>query len=126
MGCTPGLRYGVTITNLLGRFSFDFNLMRRVKLNNRFFLQPYLRTRDFLRPIAGASEGKGDEGEAGEVADRTYELFAVMIHQGTARGGHYFAYIKVRAESTFYLLWQLALVSKVDPMCDDVPAAHGW
>lgn len=70
------------LTLHLKRFSFDFNLMKRIKLNNAFGLVPTLNTADFM--TSDMIEGDGDE----------YELFAIMIHQGTARGGHYFAYIK--------------------------------
>ena len=76
------------------RFAFDFNLMRRIKLSDRFFLQPRMRASEFLRPEVAVDGDSGEQsGEA--VADQEYELFAIMIHQGTARGGHYFAYIKV-------------------------------
>jgi len=78
----------------LKRFSFDFQRMRRVKLSNRFFLQETLAARDFLHESAVAGVGE-DDGPAFDM-DTEYELFAIMIHQGTAHGGHYFAYIKVR------------------------------
>lgn len=45
------------------------------------------------------STDEGDDGDGDQATTRNedgeYELFAVMIHQGTARGGHYYAYIKV-------------------------------
>ena len=31
-----------------------------------------------------------------------YELFSVMIHSGSANGGHYYAYIKSLAETQWY------------------------
>lgn len=44
---------------------------------------------------AAGNKDSSDEGDATRNEDGEYELFAVMIHQGTARGGHYYAYIKV-------------------------------
>lgn len=85
------------------RFAFDFNLMRRVKLSDRFFLQPRMKASEFLRAEVmadGAGGEDGGEGDGTAGGDQEYELFAIMIHQGTARGGHYFAYIKVRAHSS--------------------------
>lgn len=32
----------------------------------------------------------------------TYELFAIMIHSGSASGGHYYAYIKEFENSEWY------------------------
>ena len=46
------------------------------------------------------------DGDAAEVAMQEggldYELFAVLIHSGTAVGGHYFAYIKDLTEQRWY------------------------
>ena len=101
----------------LRRFDFDWATMTRVKVDDELLFPRALDAR-------GLASGRDERGGAAPRDD--YELLAALMHTGSAHAGHYFAYIKVRAESTFYLLWQLALVSKVDPMCDDVPAAHGW
>ena len=53
----------------------------------------------------GAADGGGAAGEEGPSRCRAsvnpvfddglhYELFSIMIHSGSALGGHYFAYIK--------------------------------
>ena len=57
-----------------------------------------------MRPYIDVPDG-GEGGRGGEAAAKPptqplqYELFAVMIHHGTAMGGHYFAYIKACASA---------------------------
>lgn len=63
----------------LKRFSFDFRIMRRVKLHTVLTLE---RTLDLSMHVADAAPG-----------ELRYELYGVMIHLGSAMGGHYFAYI---------------------------------
>lgn len=67
----------------LKRFSFDFRIMRRVKLHTALNIEkevdmaPFLATSDTHTPQP----------------DLRYELYGIMIHMGSAMGGHYFAYI---------------------------------
>ncbi|GMS84196.1 hypothetical protein PENTCL1PPCAC_6371, partial [Pristionchus entomophagus] len=59
----------------------------------------------------GVDNAKGGVGHRLDVAEAdrllengpfVYELFSVMVHQGNAAGGHYFAYIKNMDESEWY------------------------
>lgn len=62
---------------------YDFALQRRVKLFDPVTFPALLDMKPFLIPTATVDNCK-------------YELYSVLVHHGTAMGGHYFAYIKVR------------------------------
>lgn len=71
----------------LYRFVYDFALQRRVKLYDAVSFPDTLDMSPFLF-------------EAPAVPDaNVYELFSVLVHFGTAMGGHYFAYVKVSIHS---------------------------
>ena len=40
--------------------------------------------------------------EAPQQTSAVYDLFAVLMHSGTAMGGHYYAYIKSLADQVYY------------------------
>jgi ubiquitin carboxyl-terminal hydrolase 47 len=48
-----------------------------------------------------------------EQGDSVYELYAIMIHNGGAYGGHYFAYIKDCAGSGEWSNYNDSTVSKI-------------
>uniref|UniRef100_A0A2C9JXG3 USP domain-containing protein n=1 Tax=Biomphalaria glabrata TaxID=6526 RepID=A0A2C9JXG3_BIOGL len=70
------------LTLSLLRFSYDLTKMTRYKENGRF-------TFPFDLDMSPYSE-KGSVGDP----DCQYELFSVVVHRGSAFGGHYFAYIR--------------------------------
>ncbi|CAD5212825.1 unnamed protein product [Bursaphelenchus okinawaensis] len=110
----------------LKRFSFDYNTMHRIKLNDRVTFPDYLDLNDYLykppeekpkmswasvakkrpSPVPTEPEIKPegdwfnilpdseDVEKMLEKGPNVYELFSVMVHQGSATGGHYYAYIK--------------------------------
>lgn len=53
---------------------------------------------NYLVSRAEQNDGHLDDKEVDMLLKRDgpflYELFSVMVHQGSASGGHYFAYIK--------------------------------
>ena len=66
----------------LKRFTFNYVSMQRIKLDSVFTFQRQLDMSAFV-PDSTAAD-----------SDLQYELYGILIHVGTARGGHYFAYIK--------------------------------
>ncbi len=68
---------------------YDFSLQRRVKLYDPVSFPDVLDMTPFLFEAASSTE------------PNPYELFSVLVHFGTAMGGHYFAYIKVSMRSVF-------------------------
>lgn len=114
------------LTIQLKRFDFDYNTMHRIKLNDRmtfpdvldlnpFVYHPDSKETDFTTgTTASAGWNQGDSVSAGQQLDRAYvnkllkrgeyvyELFSVMVHQGSAAGGHYFAHIKNLDQGRWY------------------------
>ncbi|EAR90666.1 ubiquitin carboxy-terminal hydrolase (macronuclear) [Tetrahymena thermophila SB210] len=72
------------LTLSLNRFTFDYDKLERVKLNQKyefgleFNIAPFLENSDI--------DDSSDE--------YNYELFTVLIHRGSAHGGHYHTYIR--------------------------------
>ncbi|GFR75865.1 ubiquitin carboxyl-terminal hydrolase 40 [Elysia marginata] len=64
------------------RFSYDFVKMSRYKENGRFTF-----------PMEIDMSPYSEKGEC-QPEDMIYELFSVVVHRGSAFGGHYFAYIR--------------------------------
>ncbi|KAK0395740.1 hypothetical protein QR680_001407 [Steinernema hermaphroditum] len=108
----------------LKRFDYDYSLGHRVKLNERVSFPDLLDLNDFIynpESLNGyppskmsysnavknsiVEDGEDDE-EAGNEVNLTlaqrmlergpnvYELYSIMVHQGSTTGGHYFAYVK--------------------------------
>ena len=68
------------LTIQLKRFVFDFNLMQRTKLQHRVSF-PQMIDMSAYMPAGGGGA-------------LIYDLFAVLMHSGTANGGHYYSYIR--------------------------------
>ena len=74
-------------------FIFDYGLGRRVKLFDPVSfpevldMAPFLHTEDADKATGHTSDPSLDP--------LLYDLYAVLVHYGSAMGGHYFAYIKV-------------------------------
>lgn len=70
---------------------------------------------------AEQNDGHLDEQEVDTLLKRDgpflYELFSVMVHQGSASGGHYFAYIKWIFK--LHVLWMLKKIA-----CTSVRDVH--
>ncbi|CAG5121235.1 unnamed protein product [Candidula unifasciata] len=70
------------LTVSLLRFSYDFVKMSRYKENGRFTFPMQLDMSPYSEK--GSTEDN----------DNLYDLFSVVVHRGSAFGGHYFAYIR--------------------------------
>jgi ubiquitin C-terminal hydrolase len=102
-------KFPYVLTLQLKRFDFDYQTMRRIKLNNKVTFPHVLDMNLVLDGYVPRPES--DE----ELLDKeldykrrvqqeieralmhgpyVYELYAVLVHRGSALGGHYYAYIK--------------------------------
>ena len=85
------------LTLHLKRFVFDMQTLRRKKLNHRVTFPATLDAASLFRPPPLEADGGGD-GETGDVSD-VYECVGVLVHSGTAHGGHYFALLRTGEEA---------------------------
>ena len=126
----------------LNRFDFDYSTMSRFKLSNTVTFPEILNVKKYLdeenekpsetisepfdkiSPVADFSENLSARGERDESYDSRfdYELFSIMIHSGSATGGHYYAYIKC-FESNQWYNFNDERVSKLDRQ--DIKKAFG-
>ncbi|XP_054627080.1 ubiquitin carboxyl-terminal hydrolase 47 isoform X2 [Dunckerocampus dactyliophorus] len=82
------LHFPYLLTLQLKRFDFDYTTMHRIKLNDRMTFPEELDMSPFI-----------------DVEDEslpTFELFSVMVHSGSAAGGHYYACIKSFTDGQWY------------------------
>ena len=113
----------------LGRFIFDYQTMRRVKINDACSLPESINMDDLLKGYVSKPENKenGNPIESIKLTTKeeqvqvqvqvqeqeqeqetnidiptlgTYELMATMVHSGTAQGGHYRAFIRDQKNKT--------------------------
>jgi hypothetical protein len=104
------------LTLQLMRFDYDYNTMRRIKINERCSFPFWLDMAPFLGPKNGrqtdvkanvdsdpdAMEVETSQPVLDENSPFLYELYAVMIHSGSALGGHYYAYLKSLKSKKWY------------------------
>ena len=96
----------------LKRFDFDYTTLSRFKLNNAVTFPEILNVKKYLVEEERAEPSNDDEvpdlvsdteeQEEDEAALYKYELFSIMIHSGSATGGHYYAYIKCFEQNQWY------------------------
>ncbi|CAM9129475.1 unnamed protein product, partial [Discosporangium mesarthrocarpum] len=93
----------------LKRFEFDFEQMRKVKVNDLCEFPMELDMRPFTKEGLERQHQQGEPGEAQGQGDLNqkrptskgdayynYLLAGVLVHAGTADSGHYYSYIKER------------------------------
>lgn len=148
------------LTLQLKRFAFDFNLLHRVKLNDRITFPKHLNLNKYIPPddddndeslsqksdspssietetdsgvsltssendavtedelndmpmdvseksctcagLDGVEESDSIQGLKGPEGPYMYELFSIMIHSGSAIGGHYYVYIRSFEDDQWY------------------------
>ena len=100
----------------LGRFYYDFSTDEREKINDRVPFPLILNCNKYLKEykdiIYNENESEKDEyclDDSEETINKylkegnnVYELFSIVIHSGTAKGGHYYAYIKSFEDKEWY------------------------
>ncbi|XP_057313910.1 ubiquitin carboxyl-terminal hydrolase 47-like isoform X1 [Hydractinia symbiolongicarpus] len=102
------------LTIQLKRFTFDYNTLQRIKLHDRLTFPFFIDLSDYVHnkeELADNIEEKGDisstdddNGDDDVEFDNKfkYELFSILIHSGSALGGHYYAYIKSFDDEKWY------------------------
>jgi ubiquitin carboxyl-terminal hydrolase 7 len=75
----------------LKRFDFDLNALRNYKIHSRY---EFPRELDLRKYVDANSPFKGDPA--------VYVLQGVMVHSGTAGGGHYYAYFRPTSRKRWY------------------------
>lgn len=75
----------------LKRFDFDLESMRNYKIHSRY---EFPRELDLSKYVDANSPFRGDPA--------VYVLQGVMVHSGTAGGGHYYAYFRPSARKRWY------------------------
>ena len=102
---------------ILKRFQLDYNTLETLKINDRLEFPHYVDMRPYCKdslPLpAGATpvpdkngadeEGKGKEAEAKREDGRgdeyyQYVLRGIVVHTGSANGGHYYSFIQERGD----------------------------
>ncbi|XP_072475525.1 ubiquitin carboxyl-terminal hydrolase 47 isoform X4 [Notamacropus eugenii] len=102
------LHFPYLLTLQLKRFDFDYTTMHRIKLNDRMTFPEELDMSTFI-----------------DVEDENsllYELFSVMVHSGSAAGGHYYACIKSFSDEQWYS-FNDQHVSRITQ--EDIKKTHG-
>jgi len=71
-----------------------------IRLHDKVYFPPTLDLSKYVgNPKAAAAAPTADKGEE---ASFSYDLYALLIHRGSATGGHYFAYIKNSKDGKWY------------------------
>ncbi|KAH3762073.1 ubiquitin hydrolase [Pelomyxa schiedti] len=82
------------------RFDFDYQEMRRIKVNDHHFfpsrlnLEPY--TLEAVQRRERKEKMKDTTPDVIDASPYEYELVGILVHNGTADSGHYYSYIKER------------------------------
>eukprot|EP01006_Ploeotia_vitrea_P038009 TRINITY_DN66192_c8_g1_i3.p1 TRINITY_DN66192_c8_g1~~TRINITY_DN66192_c8_g1_i3.p1 ORF type:complete len:1232 (+),score=694.70 TRINITY_DN66192_c8_g1_i3:155-3850(+) len=105
------------LTVHLKRFVYDFNKNGRVKVNSTLRFDETLDMSQLVNPSGDDDQDdKGNNNNKDNNKPKTslrYVLFAVLMHSGTAMGGHYFAYIRGAHDRQWYE-FNDAIVSRLD------------
>ncbi|RDD45783.1 Ubiquitin carboxyl-terminal hydrolase 47 [Trichoplax sp. H2] len=99
-------KFPYLLTIQLKRFSFDYHTLQRMKLNDRVTFPYILNLSEFLEDQQNNEDDNAEKNNMELDYDNTtqlnYELFSIMIHSGSAVGGHYYAYIKSFDDNNWY------------------------
>mmetsp|Transcript_24293 Transcript_24293/g.27558 ORF Transcript_24293/g.27558 Transcript_24293/m.27558 type:complete len:1186 (-) Transcript_24293:154-3711(-) len=86
---TKGLKvrtFPPILTLSLNRFDFDYETLERKKITSRFEFPLELNVNNYRE--------FSDDDNLKDRDENIYELFGVVIHRGTAHGGHYHCYLR--------------------------------
>lgn len=91
----------------LKRFEFDFETMRRVKVNDLFEFPPRFSAQPWTCEGLQRRESKDKDPKTllplQDDDAYEYELVGVLVHTGTADSGHYYSFIKERAAQQWFI-----------------------
>lgn len=84
----------------LKRFEFDFDLMKKMKLNDHCEFPSVINMERFAVDYLERQAAPDTSSEAAEAEARTngfvYQLAGVLVHSGTSDSGHYYSFIRER------------------------------
>lgn len=80
----------------LKRFDFDYRTLSRFKIGSTVSFPEVLNVKKYLDSDKNVVENENQD------SMYDYELFSIMIHSGSASGGHYYAYIKSFETNQWY------------------------
>mmetsp|Transcript_51794 Transcript_51794/g.82622 ORF Transcript_51794/g.82622 Transcript_51794/m.82622 type:complete len:1123 (-) Transcript_51794:111-3479(-) len=92
----------------LKRFEWNFETSERKKLNTRFEFDSVLNVKQYLNtnfPEEESDDGAESKSSDEDNSELVYDLVGIVIHQGSANRGHYYAYIKDRTGSGSHSQW---------------------
>ena len=85
-----GIRFQ-TLPNILSlqlrRFEMDWVRMCQIKLSDAVTIPLTLDLKEYMNQHSGSSEETKEQ-------EWVYDLYAVLVHSGSAMGGHYFSYMR--------------------------------
>ncbi|XP_066910373.1 ubiquitin carboxyl-terminal hydrolase 47-like [Clytia hemisphaerica] len=126
------------LTIQLKRFTFDFNTLQRTKLPDKLTFSFTMDLSSLVKDKGEAEESPARPPASDEKIDINkmkernqenetnnpylYELFSILIHSGSAAGGHYYAYIKSFEDDKWYC-FNDQYVSEISQ--DDVQKSYG-
>ncbi|KNC51053.1 uncharacterized protein AMSG_12029 [Thecamonas trahens ATCC 50062] len=120
----------------LKRFEFDFELLRRMKVNSVFEFPLDLNLKDWTKEGIELREALESAREANEDLDAIraslahtfrpddyyqYELAGIIVHMGTADSGHYYTFVKERTVDGEWFRFNDTNVDPFNP--SDIPVA---
>jgi ubiquitin carboxyl-terminal hydrolase 9/24 len=84
----------------LKRFEFDFEIMKKLKVNDYCEFPLELNLREYSQQYFRKKENPGKFEDEELIPDSYYEytLQGVVIHIGTSDSGHYYEFVRERAE----------------------------
>lgn len=97
----------------LKRFDFDFELLRRSKVNDYCEFPLQLNLEPFTREGLARREKNEEPATPEELRNYDYELTGVIVHSGTVDSGHYYSFIKDRLSTDNK--WYLFNDTQVEP-----------
>lgn len=89
-----------TLVLHLKRFELDYETFQLAKLNDRLefpmVLDMYPYTQEGVTPAEYVEGGHVDEELSCPTPEYLFQLSGILVHSGTANGGHYYSYVKER------------------------------
>ena len=101
-----------TLFFVLKRFALDYNTMETVKINEKMIFPMTLNMKQFTKQYVDSPDVELDD------TLFQYELRGVVVHTGSAQGGHYYSFIMDRASRLWYK-FNDSIVTEFDPA--DIP-----
>lgn len=83
------------------RYTFNMVTMMKEKINTRFVFPMHLDMSNYMEESLMGRSNLGSQSDDQQQEEREcceYELVGVVVHTGTADGGHYYSFIRERTQ----------------------------